>query len=149
MVLQRVAGDDGLGGLGGAQPAHRSERVLELAVVGLDRLVRVRLDVMPGRRGEFVEHGWVDRGGVGDHLAGRHIQHRQRLPEEPAGGVGVPPSRHQRVDHLPVLVNGAIHVPPRAVDLDVGLVDGPAVTRCVPTEPGRVGQQRGAPLPHR
>src|SRR5204863_2813353 len=47
---------------------------------------------------------------------------------------------------LPVLVDGTIDIPPRAVDLDVGLVHEPAVTRCVPSKPGRVGQQRGEPL---
>jgi hypothetical protein len=48
--MKRVSGDDDLGGPVGAQAPHRSEPVLELAVVGLDRVVGVPLDVVPGRR---------------------------------------------------------------------------------------------------
>nr|WP_207232733.1 hypothetical protein [Micromonospora kangleipakensis] len=51
--------------------------MLELAVIGLDRIVRVPLDVVPGRGDQVVEHRWVDRGGVGDDFAGRHLQHPQ------------------------------------------------------------------------
>jgi hypothetical protein len=45
-----------------------------------------------------------------------------------------------------VLVDGAVHVPPDAVDLDVGFVDVPPVAGCVPAPPGRVSQQRGEAL---
>jgi hypothetical protein len=45
-----MPGDDRLGASIGLEPAHRSEPVLEVAVVGLDRVVRVLLDVMPRRR---------------------------------------------------------------------------------------------------
>jgi hypothetical protein len=45
-----------------------------------------------------------------------------------------------------VLVDRPVDEAPRAVDLDVGLVDEPAVTGRVPGEPGGVGQQRGEPL---
>jgi hypothetical protein len=41
-----------------------------------------------------------------------------------------------------MLVNSPVHVPPDTAHLDVGLVDEPPVTRCVPTEPGRIGQKR-------
>jgi hypothetical protein len=39
-----------------------------------------------------------------------------------------------------VLVDGPIHVPPDAVDLDVGLVYEPPVCRRTPSEPGGIGQ---------
>jgi hypothetical protein len=44
-------------------------------VVGLDSIVRVPLDVVPDRRDEVIEHRRVDRGGVGDELGRRHLQH--------------------------------------------------------------------------
>jgi hypothetical protein len=45
--------------------------VFELAVVGLDRIVHVSLDVVPRLRDQLVEHPGVDRRGVGDDLARR------------------------------------------------------------------------------
>jgi hypothetical protein len=39
------------------------------------------------------------------------------------------------------LVDRPVQVHPAAGDLDVGLVDVPAVADPVPAEPGRVGQQ--------
>jgi hypothetical protein len=41
-------------------------------VISLDRIVGVLLDVGPRGRDHLVEHGGVDRSGVGDHLRGRH-----------------------------------------------------------------------------
>ena len=61
VLHEGVPGDDHLCGLVRSQPAHRSEPVFELAVIGLDRIVRVPLDVMPRRRDQLVEHGRVDR----------------------------------------------------------------------------------------
>ncbi len=43
------------------QSAHRSEPALELAVIGLDRVVRVLIDMMPCGRSQFVQHSGVDR----------------------------------------------------------------------------------------
>jgi hypothetical protein len=43
--------------------------VFELAVIGLDRVVRVLLDVVPCLRDQLIQHAGVDRVGVGDHLA--------------------------------------------------------------------------------
>jgi hypothetical protein len=102
--------------------------VLELAVVGFDPVVGILLDVVPCGREQLVEHGRVDRGGVGDHLGRCHRQHGQRSPEEPASGVRVPADRNQHVDDLPVLVDGPVHVPPDTVDLHVRLIDEPPVT---------------------
>jgi hypothetical protein len=120
--------------------------VLELAVIGLDRIVRMVFDVMPRRRHQVLEHGRVDRGGIGDHLNRDHLQRRQGSLEEPAGRGGVPASGDQHVDDLPVLVNRPVHVPPDPVDLHIRLIHEPAVTRGVTSEPGRVGQQRNEPL---
>jgi hypothetical protein len=89
-------------------------------VVALDAVVGMLLDVMPRGRDQLVQHRWVHRRGVGDHLAGRHLQHRERLLEEPPGRLGVAAGREEHVDDLPVLVDRAVDVPPDPVDLDVG-----------------------------
>ena len=146
ILNEGVPGDDHLGCSIGEQPAHRSEPVFELAVVGLDEVVGVLLDVVPGRGEEFVEYGGVDRGRVGDHLAGRDLQHPERPSEELPGRVGVTPHGDQDVDDLPVLVDGPVDVAPDSVDLHVGLVAEPPVAWGVAAEPGGVSQQWGEAL---
>jgi hypothetical protein len=79
--------------------------VFEPTVVSLDRIIGVLLHVVPGGRDELVEHARVDRGGVGDHLTGYHLQRRERPAEEPPGRIGVAARRYQHVDDLPVLVD--------------------------------------------
>jgi hypothetical protein len=101
---------------------------------------------MPRGRQQVGQHRRVDRRGVGHHLDRLRPQRLQGASEEPASRGSVPAGRHQHVDDLPVLVNSPVHVPPDTVDLDIGLVDEPAVTRRVAGEPGSVGQQRGEPL---
>jgi hypothetical protein len=57
-------------------------------MTGLNRVVGVLLDVVPGRGQDLVEHGGIDRRGVSDHLARDYLQRPQRPGEEPAGGRG-------------------------------------------------------------
>jgi hypothetical protein len=95
-------------------------------VIGLDRIVLILLDVVPGRGKQLVEYAGVDRRGVGDHLARRHLQLPQRPDEESSGSRGVPAGRERHVDDLTVLVDRPADVTPHAVDLDVGLVDVPS-----------------------
>src|SRR6266511_2364935 len=90
-------------------------------MVGLDRVVRVLLDVVPCPGQQLVEHCGVDRGGVGDHLGRLDLEHGDRPPEEPSGRSGVSADRHQHVDDLPVLVDRAVHLAP-VVDACAGLV---------------------------
>jgi hypothetical protein len=92
---------------------------------------------------------WVDRGRVGDHLAGRDLERGDGPLEESPGRGGISASRHEHVDDLSVLVDGPVDIAPDAVDLDVRLVDVPPVARGVAGEPGRVGQQRREALHHR
>ena len=66
--------------------------------------------------------------------------------EEPPCRRGVSPAGDVDVDDLAVLVNGAVHVTPDTGDLDVGLIDEPAVPDVMATGPGRVDQQRGETL---
>jgi hypothetical protein len=43
-------------------------------MIGLDRVVRVLLDMVPRRRHQFFEHDRIDRRRVNDHLARDHPQ---------------------------------------------------------------------------
>jgi hypothetical protein len=97
--------------------------VLQSTVIGLDRIIGVLLDVVPRLRDQLVEHGGVDRGGVGDDLAGCHLQCRERSSEEPSGRVGVAACRDEDVDDLSVLVDRPVYVAPDSVDFDVRLID--------------------------
>src|SRR6266511_707311 len=78
---------------------------------------------MPRGGDELIEHAGVDR-----------------------SRVGVPASRDQHVDDLPVLVDRAVDVAPHTVDLDIGLIDEPPVTWGVAAPSGGVGHQRREPL---
>ena len=70
----------------------------------------------------------------------------QGAGEEAAGGGGVPVLGQQHVDDLPVLVDRLVQVALPAGDLDVDLVDEPAVAGGVPEGASGVGEQRGEPL---
>jgi hypothetical protein len=122
VLLESVPGDDRLPGPSGSQAAHRSEPVLELAVICFDRIVSVPFDVMPRRRDQLLHDCVVDPGGVGDDLARRHLQRGQRCLEEPTGRGRIPVRRDEHVDDLTVLVDGPVHVPPDIVDLYVLLI---------------------------
>src|SRR6266516_7899862 len=146
VLHESVSSDDDASCSVGAQAAHRSQPMLELAVIGFDPVVGVALHVVPCGRDQPVEHRRVDRCGIGDYFGRRHPQHGQRPPQEPAGSLRVPTGRDQHVDDLPVLVNRPIDVSPPAVDLDVRLVDEPPIAGRVPAEPGNIGEQRREPL---
>ena len=130
----------------GLDPAHRAQPPFQLRVVGLDPVVGVPLDVVPGRRPQLVEDPRVGGCPVGDDLGRRHTGGGPGPLEEPAGRLAVPPRGRVHVDDLPELVDRPVQVHPPAGDLHVGLVDVPAVADPVPGEPGRVGQQRREPL---
>jgi hypothetical protein len=71
ILHEGVAVDHHLRGAIGLKPAHRSQPAFELTMVGLDRIVRVLLDVVPRRRNQLAEHTGVDGRGVGDHRSPR------------------------------------------------------------------------------
>jgi hypothetical protein len=60
-------------------------------------------------------------------------------------GVCIPPAGDKHVDDLPVLVDGPVHVAPHPVDLDVCLVNEPAVAGRVAAEPRCIREQRREP----
>jgi hypothetical protein len=63
------------------------------------------------------------------------------LLEEPAGSGRVAPWGDEHVDDLAELVDGLVGVAPPSGDLQVGLVDLPAITDAVAAGPGSLGQQ--------
>jgi hypothetical protein len=56
ILHEGVPGDHHVRGAIGLKSAHRSQSALELAVIRLDRIVGVPLDVMPRRGQQLVEH---------------------------------------------------------------------------------------------
>jgi hypothetical protein len=63
------------------------------------------------------------------------------LLKEPAGRHGVPAGRDEHVDDLAELADRSVEVPPPPGDLDVGLVDVPAIADAVAAWSRGVGQQ--------
>jgi len=61
-------------------------------------------------------------------------------------GRGVAPHTDQHVDDLTVLIDRPVEVLPPASDLDVGLLDKPAITRGLPSWPGSIDELSREPL---
>lgn len=130
-----VPGSDGLRGPEPLQPAHRSKPGFGSAVVSLDRVVRVWLDDVERRRNLLIEDPRICGCSVGRHLD-RTYPDRQRPGEGGPGCRQVAAGREHDVDDLTVVVDRPVQLRPPAGDLDVGLVDEPAVTRQPPARPG-------------
>jgi hypothetical protein len=90
---------------------------------------------MPRRRQQVIEHCRIRRCPVGGDLDRRDPRRADRPHKEPAGSRHVPPWRDEYVDDLAELIDRAIDVAPTAGDLDIGLVDLPAVTDSVAAGP--------------
>ena len=99
-------------------------------MVCLDRVVGVLLGVVHCGRDELVEDPWIRGRLVRGDLNG--LDSGGKCPgEERPSGSQVTPGGQPYVDDLPILVDRPLQVRPPAVDLDVGLVNEPAVTRHV------------------
>jgi hypothetical protein len=142
---ERMPATDHLGAADAFQAAHRSRSGLQPAVIGFDRVVGVLLHDVPRLGHELVEHTRVSRGPVGGHL-GRPSRRVQCPGEEPAGCRHIPLRRREDINDLPVLVDRPVQVHPLPSDLQIRLVDEPAIPGDVPARPGRVDQLRGEPL---
>ncbi len=79
-------------------------------MVGLDRVVGVLLDVVPGRRCQVVELGRVNRCAVGDYLGRDHLERTESRGEESAGRRGIAVGGEPHVDDLAVLVDRPVEV---------------------------------------
>ena len=136
-----MSGHDDPGGSIALQPSHRSKSGLEASVVGLERVVRIDLGAMEGRREQLVEDPGVDPVPVGCDLYGAHPGAADRLVEEPHRGT-VPPRREEHVDDLAELIDRPEQVSPGPTHLHVGLIHVPAISDDVPAGPGRLGELR-------
>jgi hypothetical protein len=87
------------------------------------------------------------RGGtVRRDLDGREPGTGDCLGEEPPRGSGVPARREVHVDDLAELVDGPEQVASGPPDLQVGLIDMPAMADDVPAASGGLGELRGEPM---
>ena len=143
---ERMPAADHLGAAEPLQTSHRTSPGLQPAMISFDRVVGVLLHHVPRLGHDLVEHPRVRRGPVGGHL-GRPSRRVQGPGEEPAGRRQIPLRRGQDIDDLPILVDRPVQVHPAPGELQVGLVDEPAVPGDMPARPGRVDQLGGEPLP--
>ena len=91
---------------------------------------------------ELVQDPDVARSLVGDDLEGRTLCRGEDPEKEPTSGAAVALGREQHVDHLAELVDRPVQVAPRPADLEVRLVDVPAVPHTLAARLRRLGQQR-------
>ena len=71
VLNEGVRGDDDPGGTVSLQPPHRSKSSLQASVVGLERVVRMDLRVMEGRRQQLIEGARIDSVPISGDLDGR------------------------------------------------------------------------------
>jgi hypothetical protein len=109
-------------------------------MVGLDTVVGVLLGSMPRCRQEFLQHGRVRRGSVGDHLNGEHLGRADGPLKASAGYLDVAPWGDERVDDLPELIDRAVDLAPLPRHPHLRLAHRPAIAR-------RRGDTGGQPRP--
>ena len=99
-------------------------------MIGFHAVVRVLLEDVPCGRDDVLDHAGVDRCPVGGDLdrSGARVE---RAGEERSCSAGITAFENENVDDLAVLVDRAVEVRPAAGDLDVGLLDEPALTGAV------------------
>ena len=110
-------------------------------MVAFDPVVGVLLGVVSGvgqQVGDVVRQG---RGAVGDDLVGVTVPERSGREERPCCGVAAA-LRDEHVYDLAVFIAGPVHVSPDASDLDVGLVDEPALSHDMAARAGYVYEQQ-------
>src|SRR3954469_9587887 len=78
---------------------HRSRLTPELAVVGLDRVVLVLLEVLPCREEPVHQALRIKRRGVGDDFGARHLERPQCPGGEPAQATASRRAREEHVDY--------------------------------------------------
>ena len=105
------------------------------------------LVVVQGSRDELVKDSRVGRSPVRGHLDRHDRDCDRECPgeERPSGGQ-VAPAGQPDVDDLPILVDRPVEVGPPSVDLDIRLVDEPAIPRNVPARSRRLDELRCEPL---
>ena len=120
------------------EASHRTDPLLQLAVVGLEPVVQVLdLSVSAGCRKPSLTPQRGDRLVVGGVLVGRDNRRpvmrgtAQRLAQEAFGGLGRALGRQVEVERLTPVADGTLKVHPFAPDLHVCLVDVPAAAVAV------------------
>ena len=113
-----------------AEAAYARHGSLHSEVVALDALLQVLGDLVERRaRQKAITPRSHDGRRIGpsairtDAVRCEKRLIRQHLAEEALGCVKIPVGGQQKVDRVPVLVDGPVQVAPLAADLDVGLID--------------------------
>ena len=142
---ERLTLDDDARGAVAFQPAHRSQPGFQPAVVGWDTIVGLLDCVVQRVRCQLTDRFRQRCRPVGDHHAGLAVV-TDRVRDEPSGSDTVASLRHQHLDDLAVVIDGAVDVTPHALHLDVGFIDEPADTDRISERVGRVDQDRSETL---
>ena len=98
----------------------------EPTVISFHGVVGVAVQDVPRTRSQLLEHARVDRRPVGRDLDRRRTEAHRGREERPCGRA-IATLRQQHVDDLAMLIDRAIQVGPPPCDLDVGLIDEPAI----------------------
>jgi len=125
---------------------HTPGPPLEIVVVALNPLLlHLARDVLRFRH-NGAQCGRIGRRRVRRDAVRTHVSPRDRLCEEGRGRDRIPRLAQVDIDHLAVLVDGAVGIDPPAGQADVGLIDGPAGADAVAMRAGRVFIQRDEAL---
>src|SRR6266511_5292489 len=101
---------------------------------------------MEGCRQQLIEDAGIDPVPVGGDLRWCDPGPAHRSGEEPPCGLSVRPWREEDVGDLAELVDGPEQVTPGPSDLEVGLIDEPAIPDDVLTGPSRLRELGREPL---
>jgi hypothetical protein len=126
-------------------PRIGRSRAFEPTVISFDDVVGVQLQDVPSTRGVLVHDTRIDRRPVGGDLDGSGTE-GQRAGEERPRSRAIATLGHDHIDHLAMLVDRTVEVGPAAGDLDVGLVDEPAITGGMAARASGVDELRGEGL---
>jgi hypothetical protein len=113
-------------------------------VIGFNGVIRILLGEVARGGYQLVDHSRVGRCSVGGDLD-RARAVLEGAGEEPASGRQIPLLCEEDVDDLAVLVDRPVQIDQYG-DLDIRLIDEPAIAGCMPAGSGCVDQQRGEAL---
>ncbi len=121
------------------QSAHWSQSRFEAAMIALHAVVGELLGVVKRVGDQFIDHSKQRCSQIRCELT-RTAMSNQCALEERRSRTDVSPLRDIDVDHLAVLIYGAVDMPPDPANLDVGLVNEPPIAHTVTTWSRRIDQ---------
>lgn len=145
----------------GFEPPHLSFLLARRLMADFGKVVRITFGIMNGIRHNGLMGGRVATQFVGDQSSQCPSLGRRKLAKESCRCAGITPPRNENIEHIAILVDGAVEVALLTVDPDeylihkpvvtagatLSLVDLPGVARpklCTPTIDGFVGCRNAA-----